>query len=247
MTLTTIFGSEGVKKREFIRFLDLHTPSDEQPKNFRLLVTYQTSVTLYQMFSASPLPTDPCAPNNPPSSVLLALKPQTSGDRFQGSLFSHCGKRIYTIQTQPKRPSSITCWDAASGRAIRTRALFSRPFWSPAAPQQCSNFCLSESGELIAVASSQGSLTLLEADSFRVRWILPQLHEWVITSIAFTPNDHFILTSGLARDVHITSIHQAALSSSSSSNKLYFIIFLLVALLSIYLFSSSYLEEYELI
>ena len=192
------------RKREAVRFLDLF--SSDGPSDTRLLATYQSEIVIFRFCSFDPSRRlDEIAQEAPrPSSsdsVVLSVRPVNSGDRFQGGVFSRCGQHFFTIQTQPKRPSSVTRWSISSGRPERSRVVFSK--------EQCSNFALSGSGQQLAIASSQGSVALLNTSSLSIVWSLPQLHEWVITSIAFTPNDNFVITSGLSRDVRVTSIHQS--------------------------------------
>ncbi|MBW0467659.1 hypothetical protein O181_007374 [Austropuccinia psidii MF-1] len=119
------------------------------------------------------------------------------------------------------RKAVLISWNIENGSAIRTKAVSNKPVTA---------FDVSPNGDLLAFASSDLSVGILDASSLRSLLSILHAHEFPVTGICFSPDNKRVVSCSADKTVRVIEIREDITTSWSSTTHLLFIAFLLLFL-----------------
>eukprot|EP00741_Cyanophora_paradoxa_P008251 tig00001278_g7981.t1 len=120
---------------------------------------------------------------------------QPAKSAFRGCRFSKDGKFLYTAQSERQVPAHVTRWRAGAWEEEATAVAHPRPIT-----------CFAASSRVLAVGAADGSVALLSAEGAMRRLAEVPAHLFVLTGLAFSPDEARLVSVSADAYVAVTDV-----------------------------------------
>ncbi|CAG8689114.1 10396_t:CDS:10, partial [Racocetra persica] len=141
------------------------------------------------------------------------------------------GYLFAVVNSTSKFKAFIVKWDVKTWNKVLTKAVSRKPI---------TTFAVSDDGNLLAFGSSDQSVSICDARTFRIRLTVPHVHELPVTTLGFNSNSTLIISGSADHSVHIMQLPEKFESDVANKTWLFVII---MAVLFAFLYQMYLLGE----